>query len=89
MAETTESKEHVQQAKPCPHDCRKCMIQQQIYCTTQMTYNASEQISRLQEKIVEMEKHFAALSKVINSIQMVEANLASPMQDLFGTESTE
>jgi hypothetical protein len=29
------------QARPCPQDCRKCGMNQQLYCTTQMLFNMS------------------------------------------------
>ena len=29
------------QARPCPQDCRRCGMNQQIYCSTQMLFNLS------------------------------------------------
>jgi hypothetical protein len=29
------------QPRPCPQDCRKCGMNQQLYCTTQMLFNMS------------------------------------------------
>ena len=88
-----EKETHSATPRPCPHDCRQCSIQQQVYCTAQMTYNAFEQMNKMQEQLDSMAHHLADLGKKVDAIQSSEAELAIPMSeaipDLFPTESTE
>ena len=69
------------QPRPCPHDCRKCTMQQQIYCTAQMTFNAFEQMNKMQEQMQAMEGKLTELDQKVNAIQSSEAELAIPMSD--------
>ena len=41
MTEGTQQQQQQPQARPCPQDCRKCGMNQQIYCSTQMLFNLS------------------------------------------------
>ena len=76
------------QPRPCPHDCRKCSMQQQIFCTAQMTYNAFEQMNKMQEQMQAMQNHVADLNKKVDAIQSSEAELAIPMSEETPASST-
>ena len=64
-----------QNARPCPHDCRKCAMQQQIFCTAQMTFNSYEQMNAMKGQLEE-------LSKKVEAIQSSEAELSIPMSGM-------
>ena len=51
-----------QQPRPCPQDCRKCGMNQQLYCTTQMLFN----MSRAQQ---ETNKRLSLLELAVDDIK--------------------
>ena len=56
----------------CPKDCRKCNMAQQIFCATSLTFNSYEVMSKLWERMGEIERK-------IDAIQNAESEFLSPV----------
>ena len=41
--------------RTCPKDCRQCPMQQQVYCSAQMSFNMFEVMSNVITKLDELE----------------------------------
>lgn len=66
------------QGRPCPKDCRKCPMAQQICCASMLSFQMYDVmdavIRRLDAQAVRMDE----LSKRLEAIQSSEAELSSP-----------
>lgn len=74
-----------QQTRPCPKDCRKCPMAQQICCASMLSFQMYDVmntvIKRLDAQAVRMEE----LSRRLDAIQSSEGELSSPTpMDLEG-----
>lgn len=67
-----------QQTRPCPKDCRKCPMAQQICCASMLSFQMYDVmntvIKRLDAQAVRMEE----LSRRLDAIQSSEGELSSP-----------
>lgn len=61
-----------QQQRVCPKDCRKCNMAQQIFCATSLTFNSYEVMSKLWERMGDIERK-------IDAIQSSESEFLSPV----------
>ena len=62
---TTPAVQQTQQPRPCPQDCRKCGMNQQLYCSTQMLFNLSRAIQETRQQLSEVELAVADLKDQI------------------------
>ena len=68
-----------QQSRPCPKDCRKCSMQQQICCASMLSFQAFEVMSSIIRRIDRQQHTIDVLTERINAIQNTEAELSSPV----------
>ena len=64
--------ENRQQQRVCPKDCRRCNMAQQIFCATSLTFNSYEVMSKLWERINDIDRK-------IDAIQSSESEFLSPV----------
>ena len=43
-----------QKARVCPKDCRRCTFHQQVFCASQMSFNAFEVMNEILKRIDEL-----------------------------------
>ena len=60
------------QARPCPQDCRRCSVSQQIFCTTKMLFDLSKAQQAISQKIEAVE----------NTVADIQAQLQPKEQDV-------
>jgi len=68
-----------QQSRPCPKDCRKCSMQQQVCCASMLSFQAFEVMSSIIRRIDRQQHTIDVLTERINAIQNSEAELSSPV----------
>jgi hypothetical protein len=51
------------QPRACPKDCRQCSMQQQIYCSTHLTFNLYEVMSKMSERLDVIEDSIVAMQQ--------------------------
>ena len=68
-----------QQSRPCPKDCRKCSMQQQVCCASMLSFQAFEVMSSIIRRIDRQQHTIDVLTERINAIQNTEAELSSPV----------
>jgi hypothetical protein len=68
-----------QQSRPCPKDCRKCSMQQQVCCASMLSFQAFEVMSSIIRRIDHQQHTIDVLTERINAIQNSEAGLSSPV----------
>ena len=73
-----------QQSRPCPKDCRKCSMQQQVCCASMLSFQAFEVMSSIIRRIDRQQHAIDVLTERINAIQSSEAELSSPVVPLQG-----
>ena len=74
------------QPRPCPKDCRRCSMAQQICCSSMMTFQMFGVMNAMIEKIDAQSKVIADLSGRIAALEITGTDLTSPMPiqgDLF------
>ena len=49
------------QPRPCPQDCTKCMMPQQVFCSVKMLFELSRSQQQLKSQIEEMSKAVGVL----------------------------
>ena len=68
-----------QQSRPCPKDCRKCSMQQQVCCASMLSFQSFEVMSSIIRRIDHQQHTIDVLTERINAIQNSEAELSSPV----------
>lgn len=68
-----------QQSRPCPKDCRKCSMQQQVCCASMLSFQSFEVMSSIIRRIDHQQHTIDVLTERINAIQNTEAELSSPV----------
>lgn len=68
-----------QQSRPCPKDCRKCSMQQQVCCASMLSFQSFEVMSSIIRRIDRQQHAIDVLTERINAIQNTEAELSSPV----------
>ena len=61
-----------EQQRVCPKNCRLCSMGQQIFCATNLTFNSYEVMSKLWQKMNDLERK-------IDAIQNAESEFLSPV----------
>ena len=73
-------------ARPCPKDCRKCPMAQQICCSSMMSFQMFGVMNAMIQRLDAQAQKIADFEKRLKAIQSSEAELASPLPiqgDLF------
>ena len=56
-----------QSPRPCPQDCNRCGIQQQIFCSTKMLFDLSRAYQESRQQIASMEAAIAGIQAQLQS----------------------
>ena len=73
-------------ARPCPKDCRKCSMQQQICCSSLLSFQSFEVMNNIIQRLDAQSQRIEELEERLKAIQSSEAELSSPVPfqgDLF------
>ena len=77
------------QARPCPKDCRRCPMPQQVCCAAMLSFQAFEVMDAVIRRLDAQSADIAALARRLDAIQAPEAELSAPepvQGDLFAEE---
>lgn len=66
------------QGRPCPKDCRKCPMAQQICCASMLSFQMYDVMDAVIRRIDAQAVRMDELSKRLEAIQSSEAELSSP-----------
>ena len=69
----------VAQARPCPKDCRRCTMQQQICCSSMLSFQSFEVMNGIIQRLDIQSQRITELEAKIAAIQSSEAELSSPL----------
>ena len=74
-----------QQTRPCPKDCRKCPMAQQICCASMLSFQMYDVMNTVIRRIDAQAVRMEELSRRLDAIQSSEGELSSPTpMDLEG-----
>ena len=79
-------RQQVQQGRPCPKDCRKCSMAQQICCASMLSFQMFGVMNVMMEKIDAQSKVIADLGGRIAALEISGTELSAPTPvqgDLF------
>lgn len=78
------------QPRPCPKDCRRCSMQQQICCASMLSFQSFEVMNGIIQRLDILSQHVSDFEQRMAAIQSSETELSSPLPlqgNLFaGTE---
>ena len=60
--------------RPCPKDCQKCSMAQQLYCSTNLAFMSYEMVSKVLERLEGIENN-------IRVMQGVETEMINPIAE--------
>ena len=66
------------QGRPCPKDCRKCPMAQQICCASMLSFQMYDVMDVVIRRLDMQAERIDELSKRLEAIQSSEAELSSP-----------
>lgn len=75
--------------RPCPKDCRRCSMAQQICCASMLSFQMYDVMNIVIQRLDTQQQIIAELSARLNAIQSSEAELSAPLPvqpDLFPSE---
>ena len=75
--------------RPCPKDCRRCSMAQQICCASMLSFQMYDVMNIVIQRLDAQQQTIAELSGSLSAIQSSEAELSAPLpiqSDLFPTE---
>ena len=78
-----------QHGRPCPRDCRRCPMAQQVCCAAMLSFQAFEVMDAIVRRLDAQSQHLAELEERLSALRPPEAELASPAPvqgDLFPAE---
>ena len=74
------------QPRPCPQDCTKCSLQQQVFCSASMMFRSFDVMNAVIQRLDRQQQTIDTLSERIAAMQSAEAELVAPQPiqgDLF------
>lgn len=74
------------QARPCPKDCRRCSMQQQICCASMLSFQAFDVMNGIIQRLDIQSQRITELESRIADMQPADVELSSPIPfqgDLF------
>ena len=75
--------------RPCPKDCRRCPMAQQICCASMLSFQMYDVMSIVIQRLDAQQQTIAELSDRLSAIQSSEAELSAPLPiqpDLFDNQ---
>lgn len=61
MSKEIETPQPGQQPRPCPQDCSKCSMPQQVYCTSKMLFDLSRAYQEQRQQLASVVSAVAAI----------------------------
>ena len=77
------------QGRPCPKDCRRCPMAQQICCASMLSFQMYDVMNVVIHRLDAQQQTIAELSERLSAIQSSEAELSAPLpihSDLFDNQ---
>lgn len=62
------------QQRVCPKDCRRCNMAQQIFCSTSLTFNLYDVMSKVWDRM-------SSIESKIDAIKNAESEFLTPLMD--------
>jgi hypothetical protein len=56
-----------QQPRPCPQDCSKCSMPQQVYCTSKMLFDLSRSYQEQRQQTAELAKAVVTIQEQLRT----------------------
>lgn len=75
--------------RPCPKDCRRCPMAQQICCASMLSFQMYDVMNIVIQRLDAQQQTIAELSDRLSAIQSSEAELSAPLPiqpDLFDNQ---
>ena len=75
--------------RPCPKDCRRCSMAQQICCASMLSFQMYDVMNIVIQRLDAQQQTVAELSDRLSAIQSSEAVLSAPLPiqpDLFDNQ---
>ena len=75
--------------RPCPKDCRRCPMAQQICCASMLSFQMYDVMNIVIQRLDAQQQTIAELAERMSAIQSPEAELSAPLpiqSDLFPSE---
>ena len=72
--------------RPCPKDCRRCSMAQQICCASMLSFQMYDVLNIVIQRLDAQQQTIAELSDRLSAIQSSESELSAPLPiqpDLF------
>lgn len=82
MAETKQQEPVMaqqQQGRPCPKDCRRCSMQQQICCASMLSFQAFDVMNSIMLKLDSQSLRIEELEERLSSMQGGDTELTTPI----------
>jgi hypothetical protein len=70
-----------QSPRPCPQDCAKCPMPQQLFCSVKMLFNLSREQRELKNQMAEMLGTIATLQDQLKPKEQEEVLLLEPFAE--------
>jgi hypothetical protein len=70
-----------QSPRPCPQDCAKCPMPQQLFCSVKMLFNLSREQRELKDQMAQMADTIATLQEELKPKEPEEVLLAEPFAE--------
>ena len=70
-----------QQPRPCPQDCAKCPMPQQLFCSVKMLFNLSREQREVKDQMAQMADTIATLQDQMKPKEPGEVQLAEPFAE--------
>ena len=68
-----------QQGRPCPKDCRRCSMQQQICCASMLSFQAFDVMNSIMLKLDSQSLRIEELEERFSSMQGGDTELTTPI----------
>lgn len=70
-----------QQPRPCPQDCAKCLMPQQLFCSVKMLFNLSREQREIKNQMAEMAGTIATIQDQMKSKEQDQVPLVEPFAE--------
>ena len=70
-----------QQPRPCPQDCAKCPMPQQLFCSVKMLFNLSREQREMKSQMELMAETIATLQEQLKPKEQEQVTLVEPFAE--------
>ena len=75
----TPQKQQQSQGRPCPKDCRRCTMYQQICCASMLSFQSFEVMDAIIKRLDDGARRMEALEEKLSRMNAPEGELTSPL----------